>query len=85
MSFHCHRSCVLCLALCVPGLEVVYDPVVNHGNYTLAEWLFTDRPGKFGLVQGLANPTGVALFVILLVMFVCSQAFVRRGGSFEVI
>ncbi|XP_049548260.1 NADPH oxidase 5-like [Anopheles darlingi] len=63
---------------------VVYDPVINANNYTTAEWLFTARPGLFGLIGGCANPTGIALAVILLVMFICSQPFVRRGGSFEV-
>jgi len=38
----------------------------------------------FGLVGGVANPTGVALIIILAVMCICSQSFVRRGGSFEV-
>uniref|UniRef100_A0A182IU16 Uncharacterized protein n=1 Tax=Anopheles atroparvus TaxID=41427 RepID=A0A182IU16_ANOAO len=63
---------------------VVYDPVINANNYTTAEWLFTSRPGLFGLIGGCANPTGVILVLILLIMFVCSQPFVRRGGSFEV-
>lgn len=63
---------------------VIYDPKVNAANFTLSEWLLTQKPGMFGLVAGCANPTGVALAVILLVMFVCSQPFIRRGGSFEV-
>ena len=63
---------------------MVNDPVINQNNYTIAEWLLTDRPGLFGLVPGCANPTGVALFIILLIMFICSQPFVRRKGSFEV-
>lgn len=63
---------------------VVYDPVINADNYTLAEFFFTSRPGLFGLIGGWANPTGFALIVILMVMFVCSLPFVRRGGSFEV-
>lgn len=42
------------------------------------------EPKMFGIVPGCANPTGFALFAILLIMFVCSQPFVRRGGSFEV-
>lgn len=54
----------------------------NH--YTTVEWLLTDHPHKFGLIKGCANPTGVALFLILLIMFICSQPFVRRGGSFEI-
>uniref|UniRef100_A0A4Y0BJG2 NADPH oxidase n=1 Tax=Anopheles funestus TaxID=62324 RepID=A0A4Y0BJG2_ANOFN len=63
---------------------VVYDPVINANNYTTAEWLFTARPGLFGLIGGCANPTGIVLVLILLIMFICSQPFVRRGGSFEV-
>ncbi|PSN47090.1 hypothetical protein C0J52_23521 [Blattella germanica] len=64
------------------SLVVVNDP--SMGNYTLTEWLLTDRPGKFGLVPGVANPTGIALIIILVIMFICSQPFVRRGGSFEI-
>lgn len=60
------------------------DPVVNHSNFTAAEWLFTSKPGLFGLIAGFANPTGIILFVILMIMFICSLPFVRRGGSFEV-
>lgn len=63
---------------------IVYNPVINSKNFTTNEWLFTNKPGLFGLVPGLANPTGFALFFILLIMFICSQAFVRRGGCFEV-
>lgn len=63
---------------------VVYDPVINANNYTLAEFFFTSRPGLFGLIGGWANPTGFILLVILMIMFVCSLPFVRRGGSFEV-
>ncbi|XP_073994728.1 NADPH oxidase isoform X2 [Rhodnius prolixus] len=63
---------------------VVNDSVINSSNFTVAEWLFTSKPGLFGLVSGLANPTGVALILIIAVMFICSQTFVRRGGSFEI-
>ncbi|XP_028035380.1 NADPH oxidase 5 [Bombyx mandarina] len=70
--------------LCNFSLVVVNDPVINKSNYTLTEWLLTERPGLFGLVGGCANATGIALVVILAVMFVCSQPFIRRGGSFEV-
>lgn len=65
-------------------MEVLHDPVVNAQNYTLYEWLLTSKPGLYGLVGGGANPTGVALGILLLVMFICSQTFVRRGGCFEV-
>ena len=57
---------------------------LNHENYTMSEWLLTTRPKLFGLVAGGANPTGVALIVILAIMTVCSMPFVRRGGCFEV-
>ncbi|XP_050305865.1 NADPH oxidase 5 [Anthonomus grandis grandis] len=69
---------------CNFSLLVVNDPVLNERNFTTSQWLFTAKPGLFGLIGGWANPTGVALFVILLVMFLCSQSFVRRGGCFEV-
>lgn len=64
--------------------KVVNDPVINAKNFTVAQWLFTTQPKMFGIIPGCANPTGIALFVILAVMFICSQPFVRRGGSFEV-
>ncbi|KAJ8708862.1 hypothetical protein PYW08_010244 [Mythimna loreyi] len=70
--------------LCNFSLVVVNDPIINKNNYTLSEWLLTEKPGLFGMVGGCANPTGIALCVILLVMFVCSQPFIRRGGSFEI-
>lgn len=63
---------------------IVNDPVINKNNYTIYEWLFTSKPGLFGLISGWANPTGVALTIILLIMVPCSQKFVRRGGCFEV-
>lgn len=62
----------------------MHNPEVNKNNYTIPEWIFTAKPGLFGLVAGWANPTGVILFVILCIMCVCSLAFVRRGGCFEV-
>lgn len=66
------------------SMVVVRDPVVNADNFTLAEWMLTPKPGLFGLCAGWANPTGVLLALILAVIFVCSQPFVRRGGSFEI-
>ncbi|XP_058791385.1 NADPH oxidase 5 isoform X2 [Phymastichus coffea] len=67
------------------GTVVINDhEYLNHANYTMSEWLLTSRPHMFGLVAGGANPTGVALIVILAIMTVCSLPFVRRGGCFEV-
>jgi len=76
------------------NMEYVY----NHGNFvcqacmpeedgrpwTYTEWLLTMEPHLFGVMGGSANPTGLALFFILLLMFVCSLPFVRRRGHFEI-
>ncbi|XP_066957368.1 NADPH oxidase 5 isoform X2 [Macrobrachium rosenbergii] len=65
-------------------LNIAPNLVVNNQTYTAAEWLFTMKPGLFGLIGGIANPTGVALMVILTLMVICSQPFVRKSGYFEV-
>ena len=46
--------------------------------------MFTTKPGLFGLFDGWANPTGVALICTLTTMVICSQPFIRRSGHFEV-
>ncbi|KAJ6642797.1 NADPH oxidase 5, partial [Pseudolycoriella hygida] len=66
------------------SLEVVHDQELNRNNYTLTEWMLTAKPSLFGLCGGCANPTGILLVIILFIIFVCSQPFVRRGGSFEI-
>ncbi|XP_017794538.1 PREDICTED: NADPH oxidase 5 [Habropoda laboriosa] len=66
------------------GTIVVNDKILNHANYTLSEWLLTNRPAQFGLVEGYANPTGVILVIILVIMTICSMPFVRRRGCFEI-
>ncbi|XP_011305289.1 NADPH oxidase 5 [Fopius arisanus] len=66
------------------GVFVINDEILNSSHYSMSEWLLTSRPGVFGLVGGGANPTGVALIMILFVMSLCSMPFVRRGGSFEI-
>lgn len=58
--------------------------VAPSTDYTLAEWLFTMKPEKFGLIEGIANPTGIALMIILTLMVICSLPFVRKSGYFEV-
>ena len=40
---------------------------------SLRDWVFTSKPGYFGLIGGLANPTGVLLLIILFVMTTCAQ------------
>ena len=57
---------------------------VNEFGCSLAEILLTECPQKMGLVKGWANPTGVILLIILTLMVICSQAFVRKSGYFEV-
>ena len=52
--------------------------------WSYSDWLFTMKPGVFGLCGGMANPTGVALMTSLFIMVICSLPFVRRGGYFEV-
>ena len=54
---------------------------VEPWNY--GDWLFTMGPGVFGLVPGIANPTGVILIIILTIMVICSMPCVRRSGNFE--
>lgn len=52
--------------------------------YSYYDWMFTMKPGVFGLIGGIANPSGVALMISLSIMVICSMPFVRRGGYFEV-
>ena len=47
-------------------------------------WMLTTMPGVFGMPHGVANPTGVALIIILSIMFICSLSYVRRSGYFQV-
>ncbi|CAO1338201.1 unnamed protein product [Diamesa serratosioi] len=82
--FHLYTLYVINTLLIPLDFVVVNDPIINSGNFTAAEWLFTSKPKLFGLIAGYANPTGLVLAFIILIMFVCSLPFVRRGGSFEV-
>ncbi|XP_040570959.1 NADPH oxidase 5 isoform X2 [Lepeophtheirus salmonis] len=60
------------------------NPPPRNGSYSFSDWIFTSSPGLFGLTGGLANPTGVALIVILSIMILCSMTWVRKGGYFEI-
>ena len=51
--------------------------------WTYADWIFTTRPHMFGLINGIASPTGVVLICILTVMFFCSLPLIRRRGHFN--
>nr|KAF6393055.1 NADPH oxidase 5 [Pipistrellus kuhlii] len=77
----------------VVGLSLVHT-VAHVVNFALQarsesspfqfwELLLTTRPG-IGWVHGLASLTGVALLLLLLLMFACSSACIRRSGHFEV-
>jgi hypothetical protein len=59
-------------------------PEAGGKRWTYMHWIMTTMPGVFGMPHGVANPSGVALIIILTVMFVCSLSFVRRGGYFQV-
>ena len=52
--------------------------------WTFAEWLFTSKPGIFGLVKGWAMPTGVGLVITLTIMSCLSLPCVRMKGHFQV-
>ena len=58
--------------------------IIDNNGYTFLDWLLTASPGLFGTIGGWANPTGVALMIILTIMFICSMSWVRKGGYFEV-
>ena len=87
---------IICDLLRKPELLVVqlvfnpafyfYIQICNETGtkWNYGEWLFTSKPGVFGMIGGCANPTGVALISILTIMVLCSLPCVRRSGRFEV-
>ena len=64
--------------------EVSENGIDACDRWTIFEWLFTPKPGVFGLVGGFANVTGFGLIAILTIMCICSMPFVRRGEHFQV-
>ena len=54
-------------------------------NWSYLEWTLTAKPNCFGLIPGIANPTGAALTIILVTICICSLPWVRQSGYFEVI
>ena len=66
------------------NLTTTTEDLPDSPQWTAWDWLMTSSPGVFGLVAGLANPTGVVLLFILSIMAVCSMKWVRKSGNFEV-
>ena len=55
----------------------------NSTNYEIWEYMFTWRTPE-GWVGGSAGINGILLWIILGIMFLLSQPFVREKGYFEV-
>ncbi|XP_040567795.1 NADPH oxidase 5 [Lepeophtheirus salmonis] len=70
----------------MPDLNVTYCQMCNENGsaWNIGDWIFTMKPGVFGIIGGIANPTGVALIIIFTIMFICSLPFVRKTGHFQV-
>ena len=83
--------------LCQPGSSEMPERINNEVSrnitvcqacitgkpYAYYEWILTTRPGMFGMA-GCGSASGVGLFFVLLIMFICSLPFVRRSGHFQV-
>ena len=65
------------------NFTVTTEPPANAITYEVWEYMFTTRTPE-GWVHGSAGITGVLIFIVLFVMFVLSQPFVRQRGFFEV-
>ena len=63
--------------------SVFTEFTMPNRNLTTVDILFTTKAGV-GYVAGSAYITGWMILVILLIIFICSLPFVRRGGYFEV-
>ena len=61
----------------------VCQACITGKPYAYYEWILTTRPGMFGMA-GCGSASGVGLFFVLLIMFICSLPFVRRSGHFQV-
>ena len=63
---------------------VADDWKFHNQSYSLTVWLFTTKPGVFGIIPGTANLTGWAMLFVIAIMSLCSLPFVRKSGNFEV-
>ena len=63
---------------------IPHDPEAALSSLSLAAWLFTPLPGVFGLLPGLALPSGVLLLLAFAVLLVGALPAVRSSGYFEV-
>lgn len=79
---HCGINNITDFQECSEDNESTFDKGIQ--GYSAAQWLFSSKPGAFGLYPGLAMPTGVILLVAISIMFLCSLPCVRRRGNFEV-
>ena len=55
----------------------------GHEGYSYTQWMLSFHPGLFGFIGGIANPAGIGLFLVMIIIFVFSLPFVRRTGHFE--
>ncbi len=56
----------------------------NQRNLTFGDWLFTDKSEMFGPIPGWANPTGMALLLVLFILGIGAHPKIRQKGHFEV-
>ena len=58
---------------------------VSEPNVTIVYWEYlVPTHTDVGWVKGSAGFTGILLLLVLVIIVVCSQPFVRRSGHFEV-
>ncbi|XP_023324717.1 NADPH oxidase 5 isoform X3 [Eurytemora carolleeae] len=67
-----------------PEITICESCPTNSTTWSYASWILTWEPGVFGIIGGIANPTGVALIIILTVITFGSLSYVRRSGYFQV-
>ena len=67
-----------------PEITICESCPTNSTTWSYASWILTWEPGVFGIIGGIANPTGIALIIILTVITFGSLSHVRRSGYFQV-